>query len=63
MKVQPCKRWSVVYNHDGQPVDGWQFVHKRAATRRAEKKPDVYRVEQVCIIAAETMDEILKRLP
>ena len=63
MNVQPCKRWVVVFAHDGQPVEGWMYVHKHKAEQQAAKKPDKYRVEQVCIVSSATMDEILRRLP
>jgi hypothetical protein len=62
MKVQPCKRWIVVFSHDGQPVEGWMYVHKAKAEQQANKckNPHKYRVEQVSIISSETMDELLK---
>lgn len=62
MKVQPCKRWIVVFDHDGQPVEGWMYVHKSKADLQIQKNKNKnkYRVEQVCIISSDTMDELLK---
>jgi hypothetical protein len=61
MKVLPSKRWVVVFSHDGQPVEGWMYVHKHKAEEQASKSKnkDKYRVEQVSIISSETMDELL----
>jgi hypothetical protein len=61
MKVLPSKRWIVVFAHDGQPVEGWMYVHKHKAEEQASKAKNggKFRVEQVCIISAETMDELL----
>lgn len=61
MKVLPSKRWIVVFAHDGQPVEGWMYVHKHKAEEQASKakNKDKYRVEQVSIISSETMDELL----
>lgn len=62
MKVQPCKRWVVVFSHDGQPVEGWMYVHKIKAEQQVNKAkdPTKYRVEQVSIISSDTMDELLR---
>jgi len=61
MKVLPCKRWVVVFAHDGQPVEGWMYVHKHKAEEQAAKtkNKDKYRVEQISIISSDTMDELL----
>lgn len=62
MRVQPCKRWIVVYSHDGQPVEGWMYVHKSKAEQQANngKNKGKYRVEQVSIVSSDTMDELLR---
>jgi len=62
MKVLPSKRWVVVFDHDGQPVEGWMYVHKHKAQQQIEKckNKNKYRVEEVCIISADAMDELLK---
>lgn len=63
MKVQPCRRWSVVFNHDNQPVDGFLYVHKSKAEEQLKKLKncDKYRVEQISILDSETMDALLNR--
>lgn len=62
MRVQPCKRWVVVFAHDGQPVEGWMYIHKSKAEQQINKtkNKDKFRIEHVCILSAETMDELLK---
>lgn len=64
MKVQPCKRWVVVYSHDGQPVEGWMYVHKVKAEQQIAKAKDTskYRVEQISILGSDMMDTILSKL-
>lgn len=61
MTVQPCTRWVVVYAHDGQPVEGWMYVHKHKAEQQAAKAPPgKFRVEQVCIVPKALMDHLLQ---
>lgn len=64
MTVQPCKRWVVVFAHDGQPVEGWMYVHKVKAEQQIAKckTPNKYRVEQISIVSSTVMDSILERL-
>lgn len=64
MKVQPCKRWVVVYSHDSQPVEGWMYVHKVKAEQQIAKCKDStkYRVEQISVLGADMMDAILTKL-
>lgn len=64
MKVQPCKRWVVVFGHDSQPVDGTLYVHKSKAIEEQGnlKNSDKYRVEQVSILDTQMMDSILNQL-
>ena len=49
MRVQPCKRWVVVFDHDGQPVEGWMYVHKSKAEQQINKtkNKDKFRIEHV----------------
>jgi len=60
MNVQPCHRWVVVFAHDGQPVEGWMYVHKQKAEQQVRNAPaGKYRVEQVCIMPKAVMDHLL----
>jgi hypothetical protein len=64
MNVQPCKRWVVVYAHDGQPVEGWMYVHKVKAEQQIAKCKDStkYRVEEISIVSSSVMDALLSQL-
>jgi len=59
-QVQLSKRWLVVYDHDGSPVDGCIFMHKKKAEdyKAAQKSPEKYRVEQAALMPV-TMAEAL----
>ncbi len=60
MSVQPCTRWVVVYAHDGQPVEGWMYVHKHKAEQQVRNAPvGKYRCEEVCIVPKSLMDHLL----
>jgi hypothetical protein len=60
MSAQACTRWVVVYAHDGQPVEGWMYVHKHKAEQQVQNaKPSKYRVEEVCIVPKRLMDHLL----
>jgi hypothetical protein len=60
-KVQLSKRWLVVYDHDGSPVDGAIFMHKNKADdfRMEKKDPSKYRVEQAAIMPNHMCEEFL----
>ena len=62
MKVLPCKRWCVVYDHDGAPVDGNLYVHKFKAEKRlsASTKEKKLRVEQVAVMSVEMAEKMFK---
>lgn len=62
MKVLPCKRWAVVHDHDGSPIDGNLYVHKAKAIRRKNnhQNPEKFRVEQVAIISSDMADLLMK---
>lgn len=61
MTVQLCKRWCVVYEHDGSPMDGCLYVHKDKAEKRIKgaDKPGKFRVERVAIMSAEMAERLL----
>lgn len=60
MSVQACTRWVVVFAHDGQPVEGWMYVHKHKAEQQVKNAPaGKYRVEEVCIVPKRLMDHLL----
>lgn len=64
MKVLPCKRWVVVFAHDGQPVEGWMYVHKVKAEQQIAKckNKEKYRVEQIAVLSADIMDQLLEQV-
>lgn len=59
--VQICKRWAVVYRHDGSPVDGAVFMHRNKAEvfLLAQKRPDAYRIEQIAIMSSDMAEHLL----
>lgn len=60
MTAQACSRWVVVFAHDGQPVEGWMYVHKHKADQQAANAKDgKYRVEEVCIVPRPVMEHLL----
>ena len=63
MQVLPCKRWAVVYDHDGAPIDGNLYIHKAKAMKRLKgfTNPDKMRVEQVAIMSVEIADALMRQ--
>lgn len=61
MIVQPCKRWTVVYDHDGSPVDGCTYVHRSKAEKRMKgmNDPTKFRVEQIAIMSVSVAEKLL----
>jgi len=61
MNVQPCKRWTVVFDHDGAPVDGCTYVHKSKAEKRMKGMSDAsnFRVEQIAIMSVSMANQLL----
>ena len=61
MQVLPSKRWLVVYDHDGSPVDAGMFANKAQAIKMASamKRPEKYRVEQVAVMSAAMAERLL----
>ena len=61
MIVQPCKRWTVVHDHDGSPVDGCTYVHKDKAQKRMAgmSSPEKFRVERIAIMSIAIADRLL----
>jgi hypothetical protein len=61
MNVQPCKRWTIVYDHDGAPVEGCTYVHKAKAQKRMKgmSDPKKFRVEQVAIMSVSMANQLL----
>ena len=61
MIVQPCKRWTVVYDHDGSPVDGCTYIHKDKAEKRMKgmNDPAKFRVERVAIMSLSVAEKLL----
>jgi len=62
MKVLPCKRWCVVHDHDGSPMDGCLYVHKSKAIKRQQgaTNPEKFRVEMVAVMSADMADLLMK---
>jgi|DEB0MinimDraft_3_1074331.scaffolds.fasta_scaffold267179_2 hypothetical protein len=62
MKVLPSKRWVVVFDHDGSPVEGWMYVHKHKAESQISKckNPHKYRVEQVAIMGVDLANSLME---
>lgn len=62
MKVLPSKRWCVVHDHDGSPMDGCLYIHKAKAVKRKEgaTNPEKFRVEMVAVMSAEMADSLMK---
>lgn len=62
MKVLPCKRWCVVHEHDGSPMDGCLYVHKAKAIKRQQgaANPEKFRVEMVAIMSVEMADSLMR---
>ena len=61
MIVQPCKRWTIVYDHDGAPVDGCTYVHKDKAEKRMNgmSDPTKFRIERIAIMSAFLAEKLL----
>lgn len=57
-------RWSVVYKHDKQPIDGCVYVHKAKASKRLKGlvNPDYYELTEVCVVSKDVMERIIDRL-
>lgn len=63
MQVLPCKRWAVVYDHDGAPVDGNLYIHKAKAESRLSgfTHPEKMRVEQVAVMSAQMAEALMRQ--
>ena len=59
--VQLCKRWCVVYAHDGSPMDGCLYVHKDKAEKRLKGTDSVekFKVERVAVMSVEMAERLL----
>lgn len=59
--VQLCKRWCVVYVHDGSPMDGCLYVHKDKAEKRLKgaDSAEKFRVERVAIMSVEMAEKLI----
>jgi hypothetical protein len=62
MKVLPSKRWVVVFDHDGSPVEGWMYVHKHKAEAQINncKNKGKFRVEQVAIMSVDLANSLME---
>lgn len=60
--VQLCKRWCVVYAHDGSPMDGCLYIHKDKAEKRLKGADgtEKFKVERVAIMSVEMAERLLK---
>lgn len=60
--VQLCKRWCVVYAHDGSPIDGCLYVHKDKAEKRLKgaDSTEKFKVERVAVMSVEMAERLLK---
>lgn len=61
MRVLPSKRWVVVFDHDGSPVEGWMYVHKHKAEQQVNnaKNKNKYRVEEVAIMSVDLANSLM----
>jgi len=61
MIVQPCKRWAVVYDHDGAPVEGCTYIHKDKAVKRMKgmHDPSLFRVERIAIMSIAMAEKLI----
>lgn len=61
--ITMCRRWAVVFDHDGSPLDGCIFNHKPAAVKALKAQPnnERLRIERVCILSDAVVEELLKR--
>jgi len=61
MQILPSKRWLVVHNHDGSPVDAGMFANKAQAIKmkNAMNRPEKYRVEKAAIMSASMAERLL----
>lgn len=57
-------RWSVVYKHDKQPIDGCVYTHKAKAKKRLKGliNPENYELTQVCVANVDVIKRIVDRL-
>ena len=62
MKVLHSKRWCVVHDHDGSPMDGCLYIHKAKAIKRQQgvPNPEKFRVEMVAVMSVEMADSLMK---
>lgn len=60
-QVQLSKRWLVVYDHDGSPVDGCIFMHRKKAELFVfeQKHPEKFRIEQAAIMPVSMAEAFL----
>jgi hypothetical protein len=60
-KIQLCKRWVVVYDHDGSLVDGCIFMHRKKAELFVfeQKHPEKFRVEQAALMPVSMAEAFL----
>ncbi len=60
-EVQLCKRWVVVYDHDGSPVEGCCFMHanKAEAFVAEQKHPEKFRVAQAALMPNAMAEKLL----
>ena len=61
MKVLPSKRWGVVHDHDGSPIDGCLYIHKEKAIKRQQgvPNPEKFRVEMLAVMSVEMADSLM----
>ena len=59
--VQLSKRWLVVYDHDGSPVDSCMFMHRQKAEIfvSEQKTPQKYRIEQAALMPIQMAEAFL----
>lgn len=57
-------RWSVVYKHDQQPIEGCVYVHKAKAVKRMRGMADAdkYEVQEVAICSKPLMERMVNQL-
>jgi hypothetical protein len=60
-----CTRWAVVHRHDGMPVEGGLYTHKKKANTRLFScaQPDKFDVVELAVLPLELAHRLLAALP
>ena len=57
-------RWTVVYKHDQQPIEGCMYVHKDKARKRMRgmANPQLYELKHVAVMSKEFAELLASKL-